>query len=99
MTKERPPNPQPTSDTPYSVYLWPRSKNPDLNWIYDWLAEHNWRFDATTMLWHTPEKDQLQGVGSLEYAPDGAWFRIQPPSVEGDDGMPHRSAPLLLVER
>jgi hypothetical protein len=91
---ERTPNPQPTSNTNYSIYLWPRAKDPALQRIYDYLHEIGWRFDAGPMHWHTPEGDSLQGFGRLEHATDCSWARIQPPSVVRD-GMPYRSEPLL----
>lgn len=94
MTKPRDPNPQPTSDTNYSIYLWPRAKDPKRQRIYDWLHDHDWRYDATTGLFHTPESDPLQGVGTLETAPDCSWARIQPPSIMSGP-TPHRRPALL----
>lgn len=83
MTKATTPNPQPTSNTPYGVYLWPRAKDARQQWIYDRLAELGWRFDARTALWWTPENGSLQGCGALEYANDFSWFRIQPTTPAG----------------
>lgn len=53
MTKKRPFNPQPTFNPPpgaptYSVYMWPRAKDPGSasQRAYDWLYENGWRFDS-----------------------------------------------------
>ena len=76
------PQPEPTSDSGRSIYLWPRAKNPLQQRIYDELERLNWRFDSQTALWYTPESDTLQGFGRLEYAADFSWARIQPPNTQ-----------------
>lgn len=96
MTKPKPFRPEPTEGTNRSVYLWPRSKVPEHQRIYDYLHENDWRYDAEHVLWFTPEAWPLQGHGRLEYAADLSSFSIQPPSVL-IDGEPHRPAPLYTV--
>lgn len=87
-------NPQPTSNTNYQSYYWPRSKRPELQAIYDRLFELGWRFDSHYGLWFTPEADVMQAHGILEHASDCSWFRIQPPSFI-ENGIPYRPEPLL----
>lgn len=95
MTKKRTPNPQPTSGTNFSIYLWPRAKDPDHQRIYDTLHELGWRFDAVEGLWWTPEGEP-EAKGRLSYEPDFSEARITPPSrMVG--GQPVRPAPLLIL--
>lgn len=97
MTNPKPFRPEPTKGTNRSMYLWPRSKVPEKQRIYDYLHDHGWRYDAEATLWFTPEAWPTEGYGRLEYEPDHSQFCIQPPSTI-IDGVPHRFTPLLQVE-
>lgn len=90
--------PEPTTGTRYDSFLAPRSKTPAKDALYGALFDAGWRFDQTTMTWHTPESDVLQGFGRLEYDPDLSWAFIQPPSQEVR-GHYVRPTPLLRLWR
>lgn len=94
MSKVKPRNPQPTSGTPYDNYLWPRSKTPQKQALYDFLHELGWRYDAEHAHWHTPEAETLRGYGVLEWGVKFTWARIQPPNKPGSDV---REAPILKL--
>lgn len=107
MTKPREPHVEPTSGTNYSIYLWPRSKDPARDRIYQFLHDLGWRYDQFTSTFHTPETDTLQGFGRLETDRDCAvWARIQPPSTTrphplptGETvDMPYRAEPILELD-
>lgn len=107
MTKPRDPHVEPTTGSGYSIYLWPRSKNPKVDRIYAHLHDLGWRYDQFTSTFHTPETDTLQGFGRLEYDADASkWARIQPPSVmrphqlaNGESTeMPYRAEPILELD-
>ena len=83
MTKAREPRPEPTQGSDYDSYYWPRSKTPEKQALYDFLAGINWRFDTVQCRWHTPEALPLQGSGRLEYANDLSWAQVQPPNRHG----------------
>lgn len=75
------PNPQPTSDTNYQSYVWPRSKNPNIQRIYDALHTRRWRYDASTATWWTPEGEP-EAFGRLEHDAEAAvWARVVRPST------------------
>lgn len=97
MTKPRKPNPQPTSGTNYDLYVWPRSKTPQRNVLYERLHAIGWRYDNVFCEWYTPERWPVEGHGRLETAPDLSWARIQPPSVIVD-GQPVRPSPLMVLK-
>jgi hypothetical protein len=96
MTKARDPRPEPTQDSGYDSYYWPRSKTPEKQALYDYLAAINWRFDTVQCRWHTPESLPLQGSGRLEYAADMTWARVQPPNRHAADV---RAVPIATFER
>lgn len=81
MTKPPAPRPEPTTGTPYDIFLVPRSKTPVKNELYEHLLSLGWRFDTVRSQWHTPEGDRFQAAGRLEYAYDLSWARIQPPNA------------------
>lgn len=93
-------NPQPTSATNYDSYVWPRSKTPAKDALYLLLHDLGWRYDAASVTFHTPE-GQRPDLGTLEYDPDFAWARIQPPSQPDDTLDPpwRRPDPLLELVR
>jgi hypothetical protein len=95
MTRAKPRNPQPTTGTPYDSYLYPRSKTPEKQALYDLLHQMSWRFDANHSNWHTPETE-APGSGRLEWALDFTWARIQPPNKPGSDV---RREPILKLRR
>lgn len=96
MTTPQPPRPEPSANTGYDTFLVPRSKTPAKTALYNFLLDHGFRFDAHTMLWHTPENATLQGRGALQYSTDHTWAKIQPPIPFGSDRLP---PPLLELER
>ena len=88
--------PEPTTGTRYDTYLVPRSKTAEKNGIYDLLLKLGWRFDASTVRWHTPETATHQASGRLEYGKDFDWATIQPPNQPGSD---MREKPILRMVR
>lgn len=90
----RSPHPEPTPDSGYDSYVWPRSKTSTKQAIYDHLFAIGWRYDSVYAQWHTPVDAPLQGHGILELAADHSWARIQPASTLVN-GQPVRPAPLL----
>lgn len=96
MSRSKERNPQPTSGTPYDNYLWPRSKTPEKQALYDYLHDLAWRFDASYTRWHTPQDANLQGYGRLEWSVDFTWARIQPPNKPRSDV---REQPILKLRR
>lgn len=97
MTNPKPFRPEPTEGTNRSTYLWPRSKVPEKQRIYDYLHDNGWRYDSESTLWFTPEAWPVEGHGRLEYEPDLMQFCVQPPSAI-IEGVPHRFPALLQVE-
>ena len=95
-TRTRAPRPEPSTDTGYDSYYFPRSKTPEKQALYDYLAANNWRFDTVECRWHTPEDAPFQASGRLEYAADYSWARVQPPNRPGED---IRRDPIAVFKR
>lgn len=88
-------NIEPTTGSDYDNYLWPHSKLPEKEELYAKLRELGWRYNAATAEFHTPQDNQLQGRGRLEWDPKFTWARIVGPR----QGKLTRPDPLLSLVR
>lgn len=102
-TAVRPAEPTLGIDTGYDTYLWPHSKTPRKDALYQRLRALGWRYEPTIVEFHTPEGQTFQARGRLATNVELTEAWIHPPIPEGQEpsgplGLHMLPSPILVLQ-